>query len=133
MTDSALHFEIGGFYARCECIELFGDRVEYCRAQGAYMLESGQSIDLRTEALAQFWQAMDEIGVWNWKESYDNPDVLDGVQWSLKLEHCDRRLVCGGSNSYPQNELCVYSAGSEFGRFIEAVRGLTGLPSFCMT
>lgn len=128
MTDSTLLFEMGGFNAQCECLELVGATLKYRRAPAAYMWEFEQSIDLDADALTRFWQTVEIIGVWNWRESYEDPAILDGVQWSLKMGQGSRRLVCAGSNLFPPNQTGNYSASSEFGRFLAAIRRLSGLP-----
>src|SRR6185436_688723 len=48
-----------------------------------------------------FWAAIDQIGVWQWQSRYDNPDILDGTQWTLELTNGSRRVKCFGSNSFP--------------------------------
>jgi hypothetical protein len=48
-----------------------------------------------------FWSAIDRIGVWQWQPRYDDPDILDGTQWTLELMNGPRRVKSFGSNSYP--------------------------------
>ena len=37
----------------------------------------------------------------NWKHNYDNPDVLDGIQWNIDSK--DYFGSYSGSNAYPEN------------------------------
>ena len=54
---------------------------------------------------SSFLEAIESLHIDTWDEEYDNPDVLDGSQWSLDLEYSNN--VKGkhyrGSNMYPEN------------------------------
>lgn len=40
----------------------------------------------------------------DWKEEYNDPDVLDGTQWSLDIEYVDgKEEHYWGSNMFPDN------------------------------
>ena len=55
------------------------------------------------EEWKKFWDKMDKIGVWNWMDNYDCPDVVgrDGTSWNLKIEVGDKKIESSGSNYYP--------------------------------
>lgn len=51
---------------------------------------------------AAFWAAVEEASVYAWEEDYyDNPEVVDGVQWTLEIERGQITVETGGSNAYP--------------------------------
>ena len=38
-----------------------------------------------------------------WENKYYNNEILDGNQWSVKIEYDDNKLSYSGSNQYPDN------------------------------
>lgn len=69
---------------------------------------NGASEDGRVLYEGQTWESfiskLDVIGIEKWAEEYNNPDVLDGTQWSLDIEYYDGRgRHYSGSNMYPDN------------------------------
>jgi len=62
-----------------------------------------------------FREAMDELGVWSWKEEYrpENP-FCDGAQWSLWLTWGKSRIRILGDNARPDT----------FWQFVSAVEKL---------
>ncbi len=69
---------------------------------------------------------METAGVWQWQANYKNDDICDGIQWSLKLKHLDRRVRCEGSNDYPGSTGPDYSPTGDVAHFLKALRTLTG-------
>ena len=74
-----------------------------------------------------FWQDIERLGVWDWKEDYSDPFVLDGAEWTLEIELRGRMLKSGGKNGYPGCDGPEYPDDSAFGRFVGALRRLTGI------
>ena len=123
---TTLHFEIGGFTETCHQIEFMDGKLQYRRAEGAYVWEPAISLEPDSAAWDRFWQGVESAGVWSWEKGYWNPDILDGTQWSLKLNHQGRSIKTDGSNAFPGSQQPDDPAKCEFGQFIEAVRKLTG-------
>ena len=71
-----------------------------------------------------FWQELDRLDVWSWRECYDNPYVLDGTRWSVEMRHGTRVLHSVGYNAYPPDGSS--ECGRDFRHFLRAVRGLVG-------
>jgi hypothetical protein len=117
-----LHFNVGGWCGECHEIEWRQRKLWYRR----YMWQPSTELSPNPEAWERFWQAVEATGVWQWRNSYENSEVLDGTQWSLKLAHQGKRLTSGGSNAFPGCNQPEYAESCEFGRFIQAVRVLTG-------
>ena len=48
---------------------------------------------------------LDKLHIDEWDEAYDDPDVMDGTQWSLDIKLSDKTEVLHywGSNKYPEN------------------------------
>jgi hypothetical protein len=63
---------------------------------------------------AAFRRALDDIGVWEWAESYCDPGVMDGTNWSFTAHYADRRVESKGTNAYPP-------------RFVEWLRAVSAL------
>jgi hypothetical protein len=77
-----------------------------------------------------FRRALDEIGVWSWRERYE-PDgvIFDGTGWSLSLRYPDRSLVTEGGNCYPDahgERSSTTEVTATFRQFEAAVEALLG-------
>lgn len=47
-------------------------------------------------------EEISDIHIGEWKKDYDDPCVLDGIQWSIVFKYSDgKKRVFEGSNSYP--------------------------------
>jgi hypothetical protein len=59
------------------------------------------------EEWKNFWDKMDEIGIWDWKREYPDPYamVIDGFKWNLKIELGDKKIESSGYNVYPEVEI----------------------------
>ena len=60
-----------------------------------------------------FWDALEEIGLWNWNEKYELC-CLDGIKWSIQISLKDCEVESEGSNDFPDS----------FNEFIKAVEDL---------
>jgi len=66
----------------------------------------------------QFRGALEEAEVWDWKEEYIDPGILDGTQWLVRIKYDDASVFSRGSNSSPP--------GGRFKRLRGAVVELIG-------
>jgi len=80
---------------------------------------------------ARFWQTMDGIDVWGWKDRYEPGGrfepaslVRDGTHWSVSLQHDGRRVESAGERSMKGSS--AFEDSGEFEVFAEAVSRLTG-------
>jgi hypothetical protein len=126
MHPTHFQFQIGGYCGESHQIEFKRSKLLYRRAPGAYKWKPAVELSPSDDAWAHFWQAVEAAGVWRWNDRYENLDVLDGTQWSLKMRHHGNSLICGGSNAYPGSSAPDYLESCEFGQFIKAARELTG-------
>jgi hypothetical protein len=128
-NSTILHFDIGGYGRGCHEIEWKQFKLWYRRAEGAYMWQPATELIPSPEAWERFWRAVEIATVWQWENRYENLDILDGTQWSLKLKHQGRTLSCYGSNAYPGSDQPNYPEMCHFGQFVQALRELTGQAS----
>ena len=56
-----------------------------------------------------FYQDIDDLGIWSWQAHYDDPNVMQGVQWSIHFAFEDNEIRCGGANAYPGDAKIGYS------------------------
>lgn len=76
----------------------------------------------------RFWIAVEEAKVWSWRGEYNNDQVLDGIQWSLEMQHAGRRIKCEGINAFPGWEATPeFPETCEFAKFLTAIERLTRL------
>lgn len=61
---------------------------------------------------ANFWQEMEELGLWDWNPSYQLC-CLDGTQWKVKIVLNDLELESSGENHYPDTFLEFWEALEE--------------------
>ena len=102
----SFNFFIGGFGGDCDrvCLE---DNILY---QDSPMHEDElrqpfiEGLKLTDDQIYLFWKRLDELDIWNWSKEYNDPDTLDGTQWSLKInKQGGKKLKIYGSNAYPNN------------------------------
>ena len=63
---------------------------------------------------------------WRWHANYDDPDILDGTQWSLDLSDGWRGVRSFGSNAYPGGKDLEHAL--PFQGFLDAVGVLLQQP-----
>ncbi|MDO5835382.1 MAG: HEAT repeat domain-containing protein [Methanobacterium sp.] len=80
-----------------------------------FLTEMTEEYPISEEKWIDFWEMMDQIDIFDWKESYTDDDVYDGDLWSLKIQFHDKTLTSGGSNAYPP----------AFRQFLFAIQELT--------
>ena len=109
-----LEFEIGGFHQGHERLVLESNKISVI---GDYQ-ETLVTHNPSAEEWKEFFQSLEQLKVWDWKQRYDS-EILDGTQWSL-LVRTTRYLMtqspfatsddkpvpyseinCWGSNSFP--------------------------------
>ena len=56
-------------------------------------------INPSSEQWKRFWAKMDELDVWTWQRRYDNPRVMDGAGWDVKMEHGTKKVEAYGHNA----------------------------------
>jgi hypothetical protein len=101
-----LHITVGGFDGPSYDLLLTNGSLQYRAAGSMSGLE-----DVKAEVIAPtasqwktFRASLDEIGVWNWKTNYIDPDVLDGMWWTVNVKYADRSIAAEGANAYPDGE-----------------------------
>ncbi len=60
-----------------------------------------------------FWDAVEFLDVWSWKENYDLTGGRDGEAWKLHLEHENKSVTAKGWNGYPAFDSPSKVSGSE--------------------
>lgn len=97
-----LEFVIGGFdLVGRYCLRLDGDQVQYGIVYGYEMFEVKASAIPSKRKWINFIKKLDAINAWKWKKHYDNPSVLDGIQWELEIVYGKQKIKSFGSNWYP--------------------------------
>ena len=90
------------------------------------MWEPEMVLEPDSGAWVRFWKVVEDAGVWRWEKNYENPEILDGTQWFLKLKYQGRGIKSSGSNAFPGSQEPDFSETCEFGQFIKGLRELTG-------
>ena len=129
MLPTRLKFTLGGFNTECHEVEWQAGKLRYRRAEVAYLWKPATELSPSPEAWTTFWRTADAAGIWRLQKDYQNAEVCDGLQWSLRLEYQDRRVHSEGSNFYPGSPGPEYSPTGEFAHFLRALRNLTGQES----
>lgn len=42
-------------------------------------------IEIPEELFYKFIKRVYNVGLWEWKTEYDDPDVMDGTQWTIRV------------------------------------------------
>ena len=97
-----------------------GEKLVWQRTSAAGDVLEEAELEPSEKTWRDFWNALDELGVWGW-EAYYEPEypTCGGSQWSAWIERGDRQLKAAGRDAWPPN----------FAGYLEAVeRLLAGLP-----
>jgi hypothetical protein len=75
-----------------------------------------KEIEAKNDKLNKFWKRIDQIGVWNWENEYDDKNAFTGGhQWELSLNNKEGKSIdVKGYEMYPAN----------FSKFINALNRL---------
>ena len=67
----------------------------------------------------ELWARLDKqnCDFWNWRKTYNDPNIMDGTQWELKIRMGSRFVDCYGCNVFPGGD----GDNSEFNRFEETL------------
>jgi len=63
-------------------------------------IKHGSTVEVYEEWWKEFWEAMDEINIWNWSSEY-YLDVCDSFSWSLKLSYRNKSTSISGHEGAP--------------------------------
>lgn len=75
------------------------------------------------------WNAMDRIGVWDWRMHYQPEDmVTDGYGWEVVLTRAGRSVAANGYVAVPTRTGSAEDNSVEWAELVQAVRQLTGQP-----
>jgi hypothetical protein len=101
--------------------------VQYGLASGDAMMELKAEAVPSDRKWSNFRKRLDAIGIWQWRSNYDNPYVLDGVQWNLEIDYGSRKVQTDGSNWYPgSSDTAIIDETPEFKAFLQALSLLLG-------
>lgn len=100
MINDMIEFSYGGYFGGYKTIRYLNGTVTLSKSLTP---NDEHTKDVPEKRLEAFWQAIEDIEVWDWEDKYVDPDILDGAQWSLKLVHGEREKKIYGSNMFPPN------------------------------
>ena len=127
MTDK-MRFSIGGYMGKSHLLELTDSGLWHTTTEFSDpSTERKRRLEPTPAQWVEFWQAVEQLGVWDWQPDYTTPDVCDGTGWSLELRHAGRSVVSGGDNGYPGGDGPSYSRTSPFARFLRELEKLAGV------
>ena len=64
--------------------------------------EESHHVVFDTEAKEKLLNLLKGSKILEWKESYADPDILDGTQWGVRIALDEEELYKHGSNKYPR-------------------------------
>lgn len=111
-------FHIGGFGNHGYSIEFIDNHLIYHETYSNMPILRDKVIKTEPSPAdwENFWQELDNLKIWKWKKSYNNPHMLDGTQWELDFVIDTKSKKISGSNNYPET----------FNKFETALRTLLG-------
>ena len=119
-----LHIAVGGFDGPSYDLLLTNGVLQYKAGDSASQLQGAnpEVVKPTGSQWKSFGTSLDEIGVWNWKTNYVDPNVLDGTQWSVVVKYTGKEVVTHGSNAYPGGKGAEPSP--TFRKLMEAIQKL---------
>ncbi|MDN5360926.1 MAG: hypothetical protein PWQ84_1989 [Thermotogaceae bacterium] len=128
MNNDKIEFSYGGFFDGYKTIRYTNGTVVLSNSQKPFNEQTNKVSD---EKLEDFWQQIESIGVWDWQDKYEDPNVLDGFQWNLTLVHGEREKKIYGSNMFPPDiSITVNRKSDPFHQLCQAVNTLVGRKYF---
>ncbi len=102
----SIDFEYGYVMAERDSrrITFDGDKLNVVCGHFPYSLEADEPEceELRSLTRQKFLEELKRFHIGEWKKNYENPYVLDGCDWSLKIKYNDNtKRSFSGSNMYP--------------------------------
>ncbi|MGM9942308.1 MAG: hypothetical protein ACI32N_10040 [Bulleidia sp.] len=102
---SKLVFSIGGFFTGFETrtYTVMDDQVLVDVEKS--LLEIGEDVKFIPYCKEDFIIGIKNLHIGEWKKTYDDPCVMDGIQWELEIDFNNGRkpVNISGSNAYPYN------------------------------
>ncbi|UJF15420.1 hypothetical protein LZ578_10680 [Jeotgalibaca sp. MA1X17-3] len=99
-----LRASVGGFFnGHYEVMIHFQDKKLRWKYRGD---RNSLEKEFSDEDLAMFISGLRKVNLLNWKRRYEEPDVLDGMQWEVEMIREKRNLKRSGSNKYPAEWEC---------------------------
>jgi hypothetical protein len=99
-------------------VDLKGNKLLFKKKYG----EQGEVKIISLEKLSEFWTMISMMRLEYWKENY-NSCVLDGLQWSVKIDSDFLKKEVLGSNEFPDGS-CTLKNTPIFDKLIAAVEYL---------
>jgi hypothetical protein len=127
MLPDLLRFEITGFSREHHGIEWRDGWLWHRQAATPLDRPIETKVAPEPRQWESFWKSVEAADVWHWRKEYSS-EVCDGTQWSLKLQRGEQRVRCEGSNAYPGSDDPDCARSVQFGRWLRALRALTGHP-----
>ena len=95
-----LHAGISAFPRTSISIDLMNN--QKIRYKNGLKIE--EILEFSNQELNHFISKISTIPWLTWKSSYQNSEILDGIQWSFSIETENFRFKTSGSNDYPPSE-----------------------------
>lgn len=119
-----LDIAVGGFDGPSYSVTLTNGVLAY-RSGGSMslLLETKPEIVSPTDSeWRAFRTSRDQIGAWNWKTNYVDPNVLDGTEWHVIVKYGSKAVESEGANAYPHGKGA--DPGPAFKKLLTAVSKL---------
>ena len=112
-----INFFIGGFHAESFKIFNKGNSLVVQQSEGPIFPDSDKrTFIVKENDWEKFWISLDKSNIWDWEKEYFS-EIMDGVQWELKIVKDEKRKTVYGSNKFPEN----------FQIFLNALNRISGL------
>jgi len=123
---------IGGYFGPSYNLQWDGSTLDYEEYGDHNGFVRKSALTPTDKEWKRFWLACDRAALWRWKKSYDNPDIVDGTNWSIHIKILHREIKSRGSNAFPaeENQADCGDYPRPFRIFLRAVKKLIGGLSF---
>jgi hypothetical protein len=102
-------------------IKMNGGNLYYRQASSMFDIRNAKNkrVPVTEQKWNLFFERLNEINFWNWKSSYVDASLADGVNWMVNIRYSNddgKAKHCSGSNAFPP----------EYEEFLKALRDLMG-------
>ena len=116
MVPVKLNATIGGYFGPSFRIAWDGEKFFHLYNPSTHTGEPGTEktpVNIKKFDWIKFYEALNKIDVWSWKERYEDPSIMDGTSWVFEVIYEDKSIKSSGSNSFPKRFNDLLEAISE--------------------
>ena len=120
---------IGGFDGPNHAVTMLKGNLAYSYYESSNKNPTPIPLTIPNERWIIFKKTLEGLHAENWQKSCENPRVMDGTQWKVRIHFDNYTVDSSGSNSFPTADSSCNNSpeiSGDFKKFLSAMSELTG-------